>query len=386
MLGELLRGKSLVGVTLLVSMPEPWKGEMLADGSVPREKRHKVDHTHSILSKLSPLLQGGCRLILVRALKSVTGFYTMQAGAAAKELMWEMVVARPEVYRGEEAKRLLCERGFVLFDSQEPQASQATFSWEDLAPSLLPTARSLMDVLLAETAAEAHISVITDMDPNLTSAALKLRAGMLEAGAPPRLQGLDYENHQDLLLHSFGIRSLQDVAAYASDFEEASKHYWNMMKPELFTDKQLATLGKLIRGTFLVKVLNMGREGLRVAHVDIVDPSFRRMSGADLEQYAFAADRRSAVKFLLLHGRRITSEEAGTAHQGIIHSEDATEDTIEHLVYVYAHLSGRSILEYYFRHRRDYPGTLVVGCGRDWHKYDRPSAPAKLDSCTKFRV
>ena len=87
-LTEHLRGEQgLDGVTLLVSMPEPWKGEMLADGSVPQEKRQKVDHTQSILGKLSPLLKRHCRLIFVRALKSVTGFYTTQAGAAAKELM-----------------------------------------------------------------------------------------------------------------------------------------------------------------------------------------------------------------------------------------------------------------------------------------------------------
>ena len=87
-LTEHLRGEEdLERVTLLVSMPEPWKGEMLADGSVPQEKRQKVDHTQSILAKLSPLLKRRCRLIFVRALKSVTGFYTTQAGAAAKELM-----------------------------------------------------------------------------------------------------------------------------------------------------------------------------------------------------------------------------------------------------------------------------------------------------------
>ena len=42
--------------------------------------------------------------------------------------------------------RLLCDRGFVIFDSQ------ASFSWDDLGPSLLPTARSLMDVLLLGSA------------------------------------------------------------------------------------------------------------------------------------------------------------------------------------------------------------------------------------------
>ena len=37
-LTEHLRGEEdLAGVTLLISMPEPWKGEMLSDGSVPQE-------------------------------------------------------------------------------------------------------------------------------------------------------------------------------------------------------------------------------------------------------------------------------------------------------------------------------------------------------------
>ncbi|CAE7690087.1 unnamed protein product, partial [Symbiodinium necroappetens] len=371
--GHLCGEEDLERVTLLVSMPEPWKGEMLADGSVPQEKRQKVDHTQSILAKLSPLLKRRCRLIFVRALKSVTGFYTTQAGAAAKELMWEMVVARPEVYRGEEAKRLLCDRGFVLFDSQ------ASFSWDDLGPSLLPTARSLMDVLLAETAADANIVVITDMDPNLTSATLKLRAEMRNAAqGPPRLHGLDYENHQDLLLHSFGIRERDDILAYRGHFEKVSEIYWYKMHPDLFRDAELATLGKLIRSTFLVKVLNMGRDGLRVAHVDIVDPAFRRLNRADLEAYSFAADRKLAVKFLLEHGRRITSEEAGQAHEGIVHADGASEDTIQHIIYIYAHLSGRSILEHYFRHVQEHPGTLIVGCGRGWHKHSRLSAPAEL--------
>ena len=230
----------------------------------------------------------------------------------------------------------------------------------------------------------AHqVLVITDMDPNLTSAALKLRAGMLKAAnGPPRLQGLDYENHQDLLLHSFGIQALEDITAYRGHFEKTSGHYWYKMHPGLFTDSETSTLGKLIRSTFLVKVLNMGREGLRVAHVDIVDPAFRRLNRTDLELYSFAADRRLAVKFLLEHGCRITSEEAGQAHEGIVHGDGATEDTIRHIVYIYAHLSGRSILEHYFRHIQEHPRTLVVGCGRNWHKYSQLSASAKLGGRT----
>ena len=189
-----------------------------------------MDHTQSILAKLSPLVDKGSELIFVRALKTVVGFYTQRAAAAAKELMWEMVVARPEVYRGEEAKRLLCDRGFVL-------ALKAPLSWEDLSPSLLPTARSLMDVLLAEITGE--VVVLTDMDPNLTSAALKLKT--------ERVTCLDYENHQDLLLHTFEVTSLTQLAAYASDFEALCKHYWNKMRPELFSERQIRTLRKLIK-------------------------------------------------------------------------------------------------------------------------------------------
>ncbi|CAK9105297.1 unnamed protein product [Durusdinium trenchii] len=364
---ERLKAERLEGVTILVSMPEPWKGEMLPDGRVPSEKRHKVDHTQSIVSKLSPLIapRGDAQLIFVRALKSVTGFYTTQAAAAAKELMWEMVVARPEVYRGEEAKKLLCDRGFVLFNAQP-------VSWEDLGPSLLPTARALLEVLLAETAAE--LVVLTDMDPNLTSAALKLRAAG-QAEVCRSMRCLDYENHQDLLLHSFGITSREEIKAYGSHFKEVCHHYWHQMSPEILTQQVLLTLRRLIKSTFLVKVLNMGREHLAVAHVDIIDPRFRRLSREDLELYAdLAADRRAAVRFLLQHGRRLGTQEAGLVHEGVVHVEGATEESIQHVVYVYAHLSGRSILEYYIRHMNEYPKTLVVGCGKAWHKQGLSSA------------
>ncbi|CAK9105245.1 Uncharacterized protein SCF082_LOCUS49064 [Durusdinium trenchii] len=360
---ERLKAERLEGVTILVSMPEPWKGEMLPDGRVPSEKRHKVDHTQSIVSKLSPLIapRGDAQLIFVRALKSVTGFYTTQAAAAAKELMWEMVVARPEVYRGEEAKKLLCDRGFVLFNAQP-----------DLGPSLLPTARALLEVLLAETAAE--LVVLTDMDPNLTSAALKLRAAG-QAEVCRSMRCLDYENHQDLLLHSFGITSREEIKAYGSHFKEVCHHYWHQMSPEILTQQVLLTLRRLIKSTFLVKVLNMGREHLAVAHVDIIDPRFRRLSREDLELYAdLAADRRAAVRFLLQHGRRLGTQEAGLVHEGVVHVEGATEESIQHVVYVYAHLSGRSILEYYIRHMNEYPKTLVVGCGKAWHKQGLSSA------------
>lgn len=56
----------------------------------------------------------------------------------------------------------------------------------------------------------------------------------------------------------------------------------------------------------------MGRFHLSVAHVDIVDQQFRRLSRPDLELYA--GDRRRSLRDLLRFGRRLTRP--GEAHEG----------------------------------------------------------------------
>ena len=53
---------------------------------------------------------------------------------------------------------------------------------------------------------------------------------------------------------------------------------------------------------------------------------------------------------------------------GVVHVDGASEETIQHVVYVYAHLSGRAILNYFIEHIDEHPKMLVVGCGKSWHR------------------
>ena len=179
-----------------------------------------------------------------------------------------------------------------------------------------------------------------------------------------------------------------------------------------------------MRGLFLVKVLNVGKtmdppshsspnhqqhqqqqqpvhqrilkgytqSGLTTAHVDVIDPQFRRFSTTDIVTHrTFSVNRVTAIQFLISHGRDLFSVEGAPA--GVLWGRTKKEgelcclgkaekvaQKLKHIVYLYAHNSTHRFLSYFRSHFSSHSSLLVVVCGEGWKR--ALPLPSSCPSCS----
>ena len=351
-------------IAIVVSMPEPWRGQGTGGQG--------FDHTASILQKLVPVLEaavGKCYLLVLPARKTVTGFYGADASASPVELMHDLAVARPRLMLRDEgicsfnskgtmaaattstsgsptstSTTTAAERTTVPLDEEDVFRQFTVLGYEDIKDHSRPldwstlaqnsacpakknyredqatstnssctlSSSRLMEVLLTtnlSAPSPRHVFVITDMDPDLTGAALKAKRQLLArcraarktssrrgkegvnvelcamfASGTYRLDCLDYENHADLALDAFGL----NLPGPSSGTDPPSK---DTTTTNIFSGAQQPQT-PVVREQVLekIRVLELN---FRVLTKIVSEPGLKKVCFGCMDRMAAAGDRMS---------------------------------------------------------------------------------------------